>query len=242
MPLLTLVSLSDGHESIAVSNSVVWKMKKFGERPQNISHAVMSQRHEDSRSLDDFPTPPWATRALMEYILDESCKSMTCLEPACGAGHMARALKEYFNSVMAYDVHDYGFGMQSDFTKNHRNIGVFDWVITNPPFRLAEEFVVNSLEIAHIGVAILARTVFIESVGRYNRIFQRTPPTYFAQFVERVPMVKGRLDPKASTATGYSWIVWDKRRKGNTELKWIPPCRRRLERATDYGMRDLFHT
>jgi hypothetical protein len=37
------------------------------------------------------------------------------------------------------------------------------------------------------------------------------PPTKFAHFVERVPMVKGRLDWKATTATGYAWLVWEKR-------------------------------
>jgi hypothetical protein len=33
---------------------------------QNTSHAVMAQRSEAKDSLDDFPTPPWATRALIE--------------------------------------------------------------------------------------------------------------------------------------------------------------------------------
>jgi len=75
-----------------------------------------------------------------------------------------------------------------------------DWVITNPPFRLAEEFVQRSLIVARKGVAILARTVFIESVGRYHNLFELNPPTIFAQYSERVPMVRGRLDPKASTA------------------------------------------
>jgi hypothetical protein len=32
---------------------------------QNTSHAVMAQRVEPAHSLDDFPTPPWATRALL---------------------------------------------------------------------------------------------------------------------------------------------------------------------------------
>ena len=36
--------------------------------------------------------------------------------------------------------------------------------------------------------------MFIESVGRYDRLFQKHPPAKFAQFTERVPMVKGRLD------------------------------------------------
>ena len=38
---------------------------------QNTSHAVMAQRSEAKDSLDDFPTPPWATRALFEHIVDD---------------------------------------------------------------------------------------------------------------------------------------------------------------------------
>ena len=48
-------------------------------------------------------------------------------------------------------------------------------------------------------------------------------------------MVRGRLDPKASTATGYAWIVWTKRSTSKSQLVWIPPCRKRLERLTDYS-------
>src|SRR5215204_3204573 len=64
---------------------------------QNTSHAVMAQRVEPKDSADDFPTPPWATRALAEHVLDGkvALRSMSCLEPACGAGHMAKVLKEY---------------------------------------------------------------------------------------------------------------------------------------------------
>lgn len=36
---------------------------------QNTSHAVMAQRAEAHDSLDDFPTPPWATRALIEHVI-----------------------------------------------------------------------------------------------------------------------------------------------------------------------------
>ena len=201
---------------------------------QNTSHAVMSQRTEPKDSRDDFPTPPWATRALMEYVLKERYRGMNCLEPACGAGHMAKVLHEYFDSVSASDIYEYGYGSVSDFIANETVPHSYDWVITNPPFKLAESFVLKALDVARVGVAILARTVFIESVGRYNRLFEKTPPSHFVQFVERVPMIKGRLDPKASTATGYSWIVWDKSAQADPKLMWIPPCRRKLERPNDY--------
>ena len=203
---------------------------------QNTSHAVMAQRSEAKDSLDNFPTPPWATRALLEHVIERGgyTDRLTCLEPACGAGHMARVLIEYFGEVDASDVYPYGFGDVSDFTNELYEAGSYDWVITNPPFKLAEEFIMRALPVARRGVAMLTRTVFLESVGRYERIFSKSPPTKAAQFTERVPMVKGRLDKKASTATGYAWVVWEKTGAKTTELVWVPPCRKELERDGDY--------
>lgn len=203
---------------------------------QNTSHAVMAQRAEPKDSPDDFPTPPWATRALIEHVLDKkSLSSMSCLEPACGAGHMAKVLKDYFSEVKYSDAYHYGYGPVRDFLTYPYETNAADWVITNPPFRLAEEFVIRAHKVARRGVAILARTVFLESSGRYNDIFKATPPSIFAQFVERVPMVKGRLDMKATTATGYAWFVWEKEAGGYPRLAWIPPCRKQLERKSDYA-------
>lgn len=205
-------------------------------RKQNKSHAVMAQRIEASDSPDDFPTPPWATRGLVEHVLrgKAALATMTCLEPACGAGHMAKVLAEYFADVRSSDAYDYGYGAVRDFLAYPFETNSCDWVITNPPFRLGEEFVLRALKVARIGVAILARTVFIESVGRYEKIFRYNPPTKFAQFTERVPMIRGRLDKKATTATGYAWLVWEKRSPANPRLMWVPPCRKKLEREGDY--------
>jgi hypothetical protein len=196
----------------------------------------MAQRAENKKSLDDFPTPLWATRALIEKVIGpETVREMSCLEPACGRGHMAVALAEYFSTTEASDVFDYGFSAVADFLKAKRPERSVDWVITNPPFRLAEDFIIHALPMVRVGVAMLVRTVFIESVGRYERLFQPIPPTYVAQFTERVPMVKGRVDKKASTATGYAWVVWNKKLQGKTELVWIPPTRKILERDGDYA-------
>ena len=206
---------------------------------QNRSHAVMAQRTEAKDSRDDFPTPPWATRALIEHVLlprFPDIGKQTCLEPACGAGHMDKVLREYFAATSASDKFDYGYGRVADFQTAPHSVASFDWVVTNPPFNLAEDFIGRARKIARRGVAVLARTVFIESVGRFERLFNPDPPAVFAQFVERVPMVKGRLDKKASTATGYAWFVWFNEAVSSTELAWIPPCRKALERMTDYDM------
>lgn len=209
---------------------------------QNTSHAVMAQRHEADDSLDDFPTQPWGTRALVEFILkpnERFSPDLTCWEPACNRGYMARPLREYFHRVWATDIFDYGFAQQhatEDFLfPSTAAPEPMDWIITNPPFRLAEEFISKARAITTVGCAMLVRTSFLESVGRYERLFSRTPPTIVAQFVERLPMVKGRVDRKASTATSYAWLVWINGRKPQP-FQWIPPCRAKLERDTDYPL------
>jgi hypothetical protein len=147
---------------------------------------------------------------------------------------MSRTLGEYFKEVQSADAYEYGYGEVRDFLRYPYLPSSKEWVITNPPFRLAEEFVLRAMQIARYGIAILARSVFLESVGRYDGIFRKMPPTKFAQFVERVPMVKGRLDRKATTATGYAWLVWEKQTSGSPRLMWVPPCRKQLEKISDY--------
>ena len=53
---------------------------------------------------------------------------------------------------------------------------------------------------------MLVRTQWIEGVERYEKLFRDRPPAIHAPFVERVPMVKGRWDPDATTATSYAWF------------------------------------
>lgn len=205
---------------------------------QNLSHAVMSQRVEPGDSLDMFPTPAWATRALCTHVID--IRGCAVWEPACGQGHMVRPLREFAEFVVASDIYDYGhdFPVVDFLWPTGFSQGPFDWVISNPPFRLGEQFILRGLEIAQRGVAMLVRSVFSESIGRYESLFRDRPPSTVAQFVERVPMVKGRVDKEASTATSYAWFIWHTERYrpfGGCRLRWIPPCRKQLERDGDYA-------
>lgn len=206
------------------------------------STAVMARRHEAPFSLDFFPTPPWATRALIAHVIGRGHEPETCWEPACGEGHMAVVLAETFKLVYASDVHDYGrvpqrvgsfVGVGADVIEAPANAP--DWIITNPPFNLAVEFAERALREARLGVALLVRTAWLEGGDRFHRLFSRRPPSIVGQFCERVPMVRGRWDPAASTATSYCWLVWHADdRSADTRLKWIPPgCRERLTRPDD---------
>lgn len=201
------------------------------------NYATRAVRVSSNDELDDYPTPPWAVRALCQNILWMSPKQprWDCWEPACNRGYMSNVLKEYFSRVYSTDIHDYGYGSVQDFLAPSATGANVAWIITNPPFRLADKFIDQAHRHARRGVAMLVRTSFLEGVGRYNKIYNVRPPSTVAQFSERVPMVKGRLDGKASTATSYCWLIWDKLAPTtHTELVWIPPCRKFLEKETDY--------
>ncbi len=118
-----------------------------------------------------------------------------------------------------------------------------DWIITNPPFNRAGEFVELALRRAEIGVAMFVKQQFLEGIGRYRNLFSRHWPHWILQFSERVALVKGRVDPEAGTNQSYIWIVWICRHAAPAldvdparppEFGWIAPSRPRLERPSDY--------
>jgi hypothetical protein len=199
--------------------------------------AVMAQRREPPDALDFFPTPPWATRALFRHVLPHLGVETVghVWEPACGQGHMAAVIEEFASEVTASDIFDYGYGKAPvDFLDTLAPlVDEPDWIITNPPFKPADQFAMHAFQIARVGVALLLRTQWLEGEDRYRSIFRDRPPTLFAPFVERVPMLRGRWDPNGSTATSYSWFVWLRDQAPRPPF-WIPPgCRKSLSRADD---------
>lgn len=195
----------------------------------NGARAIMGSRQEPGDSLDYFPTPPWATRALMEAVLPAHGIAMRggVREPACGEGHIAEVLREYCRDVYASDIFDYGYGDELvDYLKTDLNFSA-DWVVTNPPFGdAALDFVDLALTQARVGVAMFFRSQWaVEGIERYHRLFSRRPPTVCAFFVERVNLCKGRWDPTGSTATAYCWLVWHRGARPYPTF-WIPPGRR----------------
>jgi hypothetical protein len=209
---------------------------------KQICSGFMSSRFEPSDSLDDFPTPPWAGRALVEHVLRRymsvTAPPPSLWEPAVNRGYLLCGLSSCFGDVRASDVFDYGIGATVADYLDTPGQGAVDFVITNPPFVLAHAFIAKALAEARVGCAFLVRTSFLEGVNRYESLFSRNPPTFVAQFAERVPMVKGRCDPEASTMTSYCWMGWIRGAK-RQPLEWIPPCRQQLERAGDYDLKGL---
>ena len=223
----------------------------------NRSTAVMQRRIEPHDSLEYFPTPPWATRAVCQLLqaeYGEPLELQRAWEPCCGELHMVRPMREYFAQVHASDVHryslDHGIFDFLDLSTQPPVLDV-DWIFLNPPFLPAHRFIERARRIARRGVAVFARSAFTESDGRYEPLFcPEQRPACIATFCERVVLLKGRLiernkpDPfnldehgepkKASSATAYSWIIW-RGSDHDTRHRWIPPgTSARLTKDGDY--------
>ncbi len=68
----------------------------------------------------------------------------TIHEPACGQGHISKALEKHGYNVISSDLYDYGYGNSGiDFLQNTEKADCF---LTNPPYKFALEFVKKSIE------------------------------------------------------------------------------------------------
>ncbi|MDE2104153.1 MAG: hypothetical protein KGL39_43350 [Patescibacteria group bacterium] len=191
---------------------------------------------------DFYPTPPWAARAGGELIAtldpDIRVRAIVCWEPACGAGHMAHGLRDYFYRVAVSDAYSYGDNPIFDFTSDAPVPHRVGWIVTNPPFGHVETFIRRAWARADRGVAMLCRLALLETIDRHRLLYRDCPLAVVAPFAERVCMTKGRWEPEGSTASAYAWFVWLKpgmpRPAPEPVVRPIPPgTMARLSRPTD---------
>jgi hypothetical protein len=175
-----------------------------------------TKRFADLAGPDFYPTPGWATRALVDNEPFEG----EIWEPACGDGAMATILAETGNPVFASDLFDRGFGkIGIDFLSSNR---LTENIVTNPPYNSAEGFVATAHRLATKKFALLLRLAFLEGANRQRTIFSAAPPARVWVFSERITFYPAGAIQKGSGTTAYAWFVWDKAHQGQTELRWLP--------------------
>ncbi|MCR6658001.1 MAG: hypothetical protein NVV72_01155 [Asticcacaulis sp.] len=213
-----------------------------------VAGADIAAQNALHHSLEFFPTPPWAVRAMWETLVTsgvvdfrtfdgkEPNRHPTVWEPAAGRGHIALTLRELGCFVHASDIHDHGCGFRVvDFLAEDLMLWPCDAMVTNPPFKLAEAFVNKALQFAD-HVIVLCRLSFLNSTGRYGLHFDNPGGNLktFLPCIERVPMVLGRYDPQASTATEFAWFHYQRGYRGHPLVLPIPPgSRERFQRRED---------
>jgi hypothetical protein len=175
------------------------------------------KRSADLEGPDFFPTPAWATFAL----IDNEKFSGDIWECACGDGAMSSVLEMTGCQVPSTDLYERGYGQSGhDFLKATRGS---DNIVTNPPYNSAEGFVAMGTKLAKRKFALLLRLAFLEGAHRTNTIFSRIPPARVWVFSERITFYMKGAEQAGSGTTAYAWFVWDKDAPSGTELKWFKP-------------------
>ena len=173
--------------------------------------------HERQRE-DYYATEPAATEWLCK--LEKFDKNI--LEPSCGEGHISKVLAAAGYNVTSRDLVDRGFGEVADFL----SIDNLQWngdIITNPPYRYAQEFVEKAMRIIPFGnkVAMFLKLTFLEGRSR-KELFRHYPPRRIWVSSRRLKCaINGDFENVGPSATAYAWFVWEKGYKGNPEIKWF---------------------
>ena len=163
-----------------------------------------------SQDADFFPTPRWTTEILLRNWEFEG----SVWECACGDGAISKVFEASGYSVVSTDLYDRGYGKSGvDFLLQRKLLA--ENIVTNPPFRLMNEFTLNILNLKPKATAILGRLQYLETKGRY-KIFKRFPP-------RKVIVVSDRVEFFSEVPGGQwsiVWCIWERDYKGITELVW----------------------
>ena len=173
--------------------------------------------HENRERNDFYPTPPAATRALLSV----ETFSGKIWEPACGNGAISKVLIDAGYDVHSSDLIDRGYGTPNvDFMLDFQTVAAN--VVTNPPFKFAQEFVEHALRRATGKVAMLCRLAWLEGIER-NALFRSTPLARVWVFSNRIPMLRNGDEMHAGGGgmIAFAWYVWDHSYVGKPELGWL---------------------
>ena len=96
-------------------------------------------------------------------------------------------------------------------------------IITNPPYKVALDFVKHSLDIIPEGskVAMFLKLQFLKGKAR-KEFYKQNPPKKIYVASGRLNCAKnGKFEEFKSSAVAYAWFMWEKGYQGSPEIDWI---------------------
>lgn len=186
-----------------------------------VTNGASNHSTTDREDNDFYATEPKA----LELLLDMEEFDPYVWECACGKGHLSEVLKKRGYIVRSTDLIDRGYGEGDvDFLLiNEKHNGD---IITNPPYKFAQEFVEHALDIIPDGkrCAMFLKLTFLESKNR-RKLFERYPPELIYVSSSRLQCAKGgdfdTSKQGVGTAVAYGWFIWRKGYTGEPRVRWF---------------------
>jgi hypothetical protein len=165
------------------------------------------------RASDFYETPYSMTEQLLQVV--DLSDMNTILEPAAGNGAIVRVLQRAGFNVTAYD-------QETDFLTEQ---GHYDCVLTNPPYSLAGQFVLQAKHVARQRIVLLLPLAYLHGKQRYDTIYTDTQfPLREVHVFTRYPLLGDPLRADGKYTTGmmvYAWYVWDRAHVGPPLIRWL---------------------
>ena len=154
--------------------------------------------HGNRRKNDFYPTPSECTVALLDFLEERFLirQGDSIWEPACGSNAMVDVMRRRGYRVMGTDL-IYG----EDYLTTESPGAEYDWIITNPPFCAAQEFIIRSAE-RNKPFAMLLKSQYWHSAKRL-KVFYELQPTFVLPLTWR-PDFTGQ----GSSLLDMVWCVW----------------------------------
>jgi len=177
---------------------------------------------KERQEEDFYATDPKAA----ELLLQLETFSPNIWECACGEGHLSKVFEQAGYNVKSTDLIDRGYGEPN---VNFLDIKDISWdgdIITNPPYKFAQDFIEKSLELIPEGrkIAMFLKVQFLEGKSR-KTLFTNNPPIRVWVSSSRLMCAKNaefeRMTAGGGSAVAYAWYIWEKGHKGKTELGWF---------------------
>ncbi|HSA75407.1 MAG TPA: hypothetical protein VLE21_04395 [Candidatus Nitrosocosmicus sp.] len=168
---------------------------------------------DGKRNANDYYQTPYS---ITEQLLEREKLNGSILEPACGQGAIVKVLMKNGYRPSFYDL-----ALGADFFSEKRK---YDWVITNPPFKKAFEFIQKAKIVAN-NIAMLLPLSYLHGVERYKHIWNdKNFPLRKIYVFTRYPMLSENIRADGKYKTGMmvlAWFIWDASYKNEPIIDWI---------------------
>ncbi len=174
-----------------------------------------SRNNRGQRKKSDFYETPYSmTEHLIRNEMFDS--GLSVCEPACGDGAIVKVLKDCFSGeITSYDA-------DVDFLTETKQ---YNYIITNPPFSLALEFVNKAKTVATDKFALLLPLSYLHGKRRHDEVYSdRSYGLKHVYVFTRYPLLGEPLREDGKYKTGmmvYAWYVFENGYGNDPMIKWI---------------------
>lgn len=181
----------------------------------NRAHSIVGFHPEDRPENDFYPTPKISTESLLSKIKFNG-KIWEC---ACGKGDISEVLINNGYDVISTELDDYKYGIPNvDFLSTKELLAPN--IITNPPYRLATEFLEHAIALGSDTVSLFLKLAFLEGTNR-QKLFKEHPPKFVYVFSKRQTLTRDGIKMKNSGMIAFAWFYWEKGYTDLPRIDWI---------------------